>query len=120
MQIKQQARLPLFLAYLVFITVLFSLPGTAFPSDDWMSRIWFDKWVHIGIFFVLAIISGWTFRESRLKWPLLGLTASGYGLLIEFAQDSWIPHRSFDVGDWVADCIGFLVGMLVFRRLQKK
>lgn len=120
MQISQRARLPLFIAYIIFITLLFSLPGSAFPSDDWMSRIWFDKWVHIGIFFLLAILFGWTFLNLRNRWIFFFVSAAAYGLFIEFAQDSFIPNRGFDIGDWVADLVGIVTGILVFRRYGKK
>ena len=110
----------LFLVYLIFISFLFCLPGTAFPTDDWMSRIWFDKWVHVGIFFCLALIYGWAFPPARRKWPIFLVTAIAYGLFVEFAQDSWIPNRGFDWGDWMADIVGVLAGLLFVRYYVKK
>ncbi len=118
MRIPQSAKRPLFLVYCVFITILFCLPGSAFPSDTWMSRIWLDKWVHVGIFSILVILFALAFPSCKYVWILL--ICAIYGLLIEFLQNGWIPNRSFDLGDWLADLVGIMVGMVVYGRYVKK
>jgi VanZ family protein len=116
----KSSRLLLLIIYFIFITILFCLPGSAFPSDNWMSRIWLDKWVHIGIFFFLVVLAARAFEPTKNRWLYITLIAGAYGLLIECMQDGLIPNRSFDLGDWLADLAGIALGMLVFRRYAKK
>ncbi len=116
-----RARLWVFIVYVIFITILFTLPGTAFPTDDWMSKIWFDKWVHLGIFFLFAILFALLFKEvGRREWLVIFLTAAVYGLLVEWMQENWISNRSFDIGDWIADMGGTAFGLWFFGRYPKK
>ena len=113
------------LAYLVICTVLLTLPGSAIPKDNWFDRMWMDKWVHLGMFFLLTILWCYAFKrrgKANLKvftW-ILGL-AILYGVLMEFVQHYWIPHRSYDPGDMIADAAGALLGFWVSsKRYLKK
>lgn len=109
----------------VIATLLFCLPGEKFPEAGWLDQIHFDKVVHIGLFAMLVVLLSLPFR-SRLKslrrlnqlyvWIMMGYIA--YGIAIEFIQKDFIPHRSFDVFDIVADTVGCVTGYLVVRRLR--
>lgn len=113
-------RLLIAIIYFIFICFLFVLPGSAFPSENWMSKIYFDKWVHIGIFFFFMIIWGWALSLTKKgMWWLLAI-AIIYGILVEVAQDTLVPNRSFDLGDWIADIGGSLVGLFAWHRYIKK
>jgi VanZ family protein len=119
MQIGSRPRIAIAAVYFIILNILFTLPGTAFPSDDWMTRIWFDKWVHTGLFFVLIILVGWAIRSDRKPWAIILISAAVYGILVEIVQHKWIPFRSFDWGDWIADITGSVLGMLAFNRAKK-
>ncbi|MFN2458076.1 MAG: VanZ family protein [Chitinophagaceae bacterium] len=108
------------LGYFLFITILFFLPGSAFPDNDWLDKIWFDKWVHIGIFALLILIWLWTFDFLRGEIVMFLLFAAVYGLIVEIMQHQFIPNRSFDIGDWAADIAGSLIGLAVYNRYIKK
>ncbi|HEX2534041.1 MAG TPA: VanZ family protein [Chitinophagaceae bacterium] len=105
-------RWPLAVGWLLLVSVLFCLPGSAFPQNNWLSRIQFDKIVHVGIFFGLA----WTWS---LALGLKGFRRSAgmiavllvYGMLVEVVQHYFIVNRSFDIGDFVADTGGCLLGV---------
>lgn len=109
----------------VIATLLFCLPGEEFPEAGWLDKIHFDKVVHIGLFAMLVVLLCLPFR-SRLKslrrlnqsyvWIMIGYIV--YGIAIEFIQKDFIPHRSFDVFDIVADTVGCVTGYLVVRKLQ--
>src|SRR5690349_5023388 len=92
------------IGWLVFISILFFLPGSAFPTEDWLDRIFFDKWVHLGLFTVLIFLwcSAFQLGLPRNAWVVILVTVI-YGFLVEFIQKEWIPNRSFDVYDVVAD-----------------
>jgi VanZ family protein len=107
------------IAVLIISTLLLTLPGSSFPKEDWLSRIWFDKWVHIGMFMVLVIL--WcraVFKKEILpgKLKLLFLfvefLAIVYGVVIEFVQQNWVKNRSFDLGDIAADVVGAALGWI--------
>lgn len=106
--------------YLVFISILFCLPGSSLPKNDWLAKIWFDKWVHLGIFAFLSIILCWSINrkdKSVIAWIFIGTAI--YGMLVEIVQDQFIPNRSFDIGDWVADALGSIIGLVLWRYIKK-
>ena len=105
---------------LIFFTILFCLPGSAFPKEDWLSKVYFDKWVHIGIFTVLLFLWCRSLGVGRvMAYILLVLIAITYGFLIEFIQDRFVDNRSWDLGDVAADFVGSIVGILVWKGYKK-
>ena len=118
---RRGLRLTLAIAYLLIISVLFCLPGSAFPKSNWLSDIYFDKWVHIGFFAVLIILWNWAANSTNRNWSWTILVAAVmYGLVVEFVQHNFIPNRGFDMGDWIADIAGSLLGVWFYGRYIKK
>ena len=115
-------RLAFLLLYFLLICFLFFIPGSALPEGgNWMSAVYFDKWVHAGIFAVLTFATGWTGNISSIFALLLIFFASmSYGIIVELIQDHFIANRSFDWGDWLADGGGSVVGLVLWRRWWKK
>ena len=112
------------IAGFIIATLLFCLPGEEFPDTGWLDQIHFDKVVHIGLFSLLVILWSLPLR-SRLKekqrlnqvYLLITLVYIVYGIAIEFIQRDFIPHRSFDLFDIVADTLGCVVGWIVVKRI---
>ncbi|HEY0041918.1 MAG TPA: VanZ family protein [Flavisolibacter sp.] len=107
------------LVWLVFISVLFFLPGSALPKQGWLDGIHFDKWVHFGFFGLLLFL--W-----RFYWPaktgyhvLLLVMAFLYGLGVELIQHYYVANRSFDSGDLIADMVGAVAGILFWEWYKK-
>jgi VanZ family protein len=119
MQIGIRVRFILALLYVTFISVMFFLPGSAFPKETWLSKIYFDKWVHIGFFLVLLLLWLWALLPSRLGTYWLLAIAAVYGISVEIVQDQFVSNRSFDLGDWVADMTGALVAVWLWGRYRK-
>ncbi|OLY94658.1 hypothetical protein BUE76_04835 [Cnuella takakiae] len=112
--------MPFALGWLVFISFLFCLPGSAIPKINWLSGIHFDKWVHIGLFAVLLFLWGNALGVfTRRKPLLLLLTAIAYGLLVEVVQDQLIVNRDFDLWDAAADTAGAMLGLWALARIKK-
>jgi len=108
------------IAALIFFTILFCLPGSAFPKEDWLTKISFDKFVHIGIFTVLLFLWCRALRVDSLSGYFIAIiVAVMYGLLIELIQDRLITNRSWDMGDVIADFAGSLVGVLAWDWYKK-
>ena len=109
------------LAWFFIMTILFFLPGSSFPTENWLSRIYFDKWVHVGLF------AGQVFLwRSAFEWKLtnyntwLFLVAVLYGFLVEVIQQALVPNRSFDLYDIISDTVGVALGLIVWLSVYKK
>jgi len=109
------------LSWLILMSILFVLPGSAIPKENWFDRIHVDKLAHIGLFAVLIFLwrSSFDWNINSYQFVLLFL-ALLYGLLIEFIQLYWVPNRSFDFYDVLSDMIGSIVGLLVWLGVYKK
>ena len=109
------------IAWLIIMCVLFFLPGSDLPQANWLDAIYFDKWVHIGLFAVLIFLwrSSFDLDFNHYNWVLL-LSAILYGLSVEFIQKYWVPNRSFDLYDLLADTTGSVLGLIVWLRAYKK
>ena len=105
---------------------LLTLPGSAVPKISWFEKMQGDKLVHIGMFaiLVLLVLLPMQFRsDSPLSLKTVFAVAIGalaYGIAMEFVQEYFIPNRSFDVFDMVADGVGCFSGVLCWKYLLKK
>ena len=127
---KNQFSLIAAVSWFIVSFVLLTLPGTAFPKEDWLDKIWIDKWIHIGLFSILVILWCRSYRSLRANatieklkrtFIIVAVIGLGYGIAMEFVQKYCIPYRSFDVGDIVADAVGsFLGAAFSIRRYIKK
>ena len=76
-----------------------------------------DKLVHFIAFAALAFPLA---RTGRLGLVAVFMGASAFGGLIELIQPTF--NRSADMGDWVADTVGVVLGIsaaLLYRRLRR-
>ncbi len=117
------------IGWIVLSTVLLTMPQSAFPGNSIFSDIpWFDKWVHIGMFGIMSLLLCWAFykfkpEDHALKKQFIwiGVACLLYGFIMELVQKYWVPFRSFDPGDVVADAVGAAGGAwFSFLRYIKK
>jgi len=116
------------IAWFFLVLILICLPGDDLPKvGDWMSAIYFDKWVHVGMFSVLAFLFMIPFcksdmtRINKLSFIIkIAISISIWGLTTEFIQKFFIPGRSFDLLDWAADSVGVILAVIVCRKLYLK
>jgi VanZ family protein len=113
------------LTWFLLVTLLLCLPGSSLPEEDWLDKIWFDKWVHIFLFGMLAWLCCYALKEisgKKIRLFLLAVTACFlYGIVMEFVQKYFIPDRAFDIGDIVADGVGSITGGFIaaWRYIKK-
>jgi VanZ family protein len=114
--------IPAILWFIISIALLI-IPGTAFPKENWLDKIWFDKWVHIGMFSILVILWCWAMLKKysvgarlRTLFIWIGLISLVYGVGMEFVQKFFVNNRSFDEGDIVADAVGCTLGVFFSRK----
>ena len=121
MQIKiGRASRTLAIVWILLISLLCFLPGSAFPKQGWLEEISFDKYVHFGLFAILVFL--WRFEFPVIKtyhFIILG-AATVYGFGIEVIQHYFISNRSFDLYDVVADIAGSMAGLWFWAWLYKK
>ncbi len=106
------------------IVYLCTIPGDTF-SDSIFSKIpYFDKAVHLGLYFVLSILMFWSlYRQKsslRLKYNAALITfwyGIILGLLIEVIQGNFVESRTFETIDWLSDSIGCIAGLLLAERM---
>lgn len=92
--------------------VVLCLPGSTIPDTKGFPIPEFDKIVHIFLFG--ALVGLWCFflskrsmDDKKLKGAffIVYLLAAFNGIIIEFIQRDFIPNRSFDQGDIIADVL---------------
>jgi VanZ family protein len=98
-------------------TFLLVIPGSDIPKANFLDEIYFDKWVHIGLFGGLTFLTAYPFVSNQVasKKLLIKICTSFiiYGVLMEFVQKFWASERTFDGWDMVADGTGCFVGFLL-------
>ena len=106
---KPQIQRPLRL--LTWALLALGLVVAAWPSMPEINVSHADKYMHMLAFFGFAFLLDISDTRSfwRYKVPIL----LGYGALIEIIQ-AFLPWRSFDPLDWVADASGVLLYWLVW------
>jgi len=109
------------ITWFVIMCILFFLPGSAFPSENWLSKIYFDKLVHVGLFAILIFLWRSAFNSEFSAYNFLLLfSALLYGIMVEYIQRYFVANRDFDLYDVVADMIGSILGLLVWLRTYRK
>jgi hypothetical protein len=111
------------IAWLIITTILLIIPGKELPQESWFDKVWLDKWVHIGLFSLLVwlwcrgALTG-TKRGDQLRkiFYLVALLAFMFGTAMEFVQKYYVPFRSFDGGDIIADGVGAALGLFYSAR----
>ena len=118
------------IAWFFLILILICLPGSKIPTvETWLNDIYFDKWVHTGLFAVLVLLFIYPVTRLSISQPVkkntaikIAIAACIWGLTTELIQKFFVPDRSFDVFDLGADSLGVLAGYIWCRKkyLNKK
>ena len=111
---------------MIIILLLTMTPGENMPQTSlWDEILSFDKIAHIFIFAVLVYLMiiglrkqySYVFlRQYALRTSLI--TGIAYGLIIEIIQ-YYIPGRSFELADLLADSAGCFLGLGLFFVVYK-
>jgi VanZ family protein len=102
----------------IISTVLFLLPGAAIPKAGILDTAGIDKFVHVVLFFIMVVLWCLALRQKRdtserkKLFIKIGTAALVYGISIELIQHFFIPHRSFDLIDLIADAAGSALGLV--------
>jgi hypothetical protein len=116
------------IAWLIITTVLLVLPGPDIPEVSFLDLIYFDKWVHAGLFGIMTFLFGFPFIKNGTATKKLliyiAIVCAFYGIAMEYVQKYIAFERDFDYFDMVADTAGCLIGyfaaVILKYRLEKK
>ncbi|MEW4489039.1 VanZ family protein [Thalassoglobus sp. JC818] len=105
------------IVWLCYAATLFFFTHTPVPEGFEGVTSSYDKLLHFGAYFVLAVLSGMVFLERhQLRLPVVSLA---FGLLLFAAIDEILQGpvgRQPDFFDWVSDGFGAIAGLLVLQR----
>jgi VanZ family protein len=96
------------------VNVFFYLPRTPAAAEA-VSFPGADKAFHVLVFALTVWAVGRLLAPARrfpIGWVAIGALANA--LLIEAVQGLFLPERSADVGDLVADAVGIVLGLVAW------
>jgi VanZ family protein len=106
---------------------LLCLPGSAIPSEGVFATEGIDKVVHFILFGGIVLLWGFNLyfrRFEKSKWRniivLLTFISVGLGIGLEFLQLYYIPNRSFDGNDIIADSAGAITAAIYHMLVKIK
>lgn len=97
-----------------FTIILLCLPGSAFPSKGLFNLDipHLDKIVHVILFGGMVVFwslyykqKNSTYENKRLMVTTIALSTIALGIGMEFIQLHYVPYRSFDTGDILANTL---------------
>ena len=103
------------LLYCIGLSFLISIPNPPVPSFTFNFA---DKLNHIGAFFLMTILAyraaSWMFKERKVSQLILIalLFSALYGGGVEI-QQIFVPERTAEIADWIADVIGGILAVPV-------
>ncbi len=123
-KIYKKRKLYIYLPLIIYWLIIFigtSIPGGSIPSIGVS-----DKFKHLGAYFFLTILLCLAFYLQE-RFPFIKryhlqsslIVTSVYGVIDEIHQ-IFIPGRSCDIYDWIADFIGAILGVVIYNYLFKR
>lgn len=115
------------IVWAIIMIILLLIPSNELPDVDELELFpGFDKVVHMGIFFILAVLLYWEAamksQWKRNKWNTVlkvVLSTVIFAFLTEEAQ-RLVSSRSTDIIDFFADCIGIGMATFAFLLIYKR
>ena len=116
------------IAWFFLVLLLVCIPGYDLPKvDNWLIEINFDKFIHVGLFAVLAYLFMYPLTKlnlsSKEKWHYaikIAIATAVWGLTTELIQKYFVTGRSFNLTDWAADGFGALIALIYFKKRSLK
>jgi VanZ family protein len=106
----------------ISLTFLLLLPGNDLEASSWWETYKIDKLVHIVTFSILSLSTSITLSKLRVLidtnyrlMTLILVVCTIFGTILDFLQQELRVGRSAELLDIVADCVGVLLGFVIFR-----
>ena len=113
---------------IILVFVLLSMPGNTFSNHpSWLNIYQIDKLIHLCLFGSLAL-SFFVRFEGANSLFLKSIRAKAfalifcilYGIGMEYYQKYFVPSRSFEVKDMLADALGAILALPFFEIVRKR
>ena len=115
------------IAWFIISAILLAIPGNDLPATGLNQIPYFDKLVHLGMFFLLIFFFCAPFRFSKLTlerganlFAIICTLGFAFGIAMEFVQKFLVANRSFDEVDIVCDVMGCVAGAIASWQIYKK
>jgi len=108
------------LLWAVFIFMLTSLPGVLFAGIRAPTNT--DKLVHCTMYGILGLLAARAALAARPRARIVLIVLVAISLLaaLDELHQHFIPGRSMDIRDWMADTIGATVGLMLATRRRRQ
>jgi len=106
--------------YLVIIALLSLLPSYDIPDITLFPGA--DKVVHICMYLGLSFLASWSYDIGHKGMKFMYLLLAGvfmYGVVMEVLQRTMHNGRDFDFKDMIANLTGTILGLLIYRLLDR-
>ena len=118
-------RWSILIAYIALVYYLCLLPSSSVPKNTFLDKIYFDKWVHIMMYFGVWTLFVWnlkgpgTLDSHRNKTFILSfLVVLVMGCSVEYLQNQM--GRSMDWQDVIANLTGGLIAWRFWLKFEHK
>lgn len=118
-------RWAILILYISLVISLCLLPSSSIPSNTFLDKIYFDKWVHIMMHFGTWTL--WVWRKKKIglltenrktTFSIAFIAVFLIGILIEILQS--MTSRSLDWTDIIANMIGAFIAWKFWLRFEGK
>ncbi len=116
------------IAWFFLTLIAISIPGKELPKfGPWFEQISVDKLIHTFLFGMLAFL--WmlpvaistTATQNKKYWFIkVAIAAALWGLAAELIQKYFIPMRSYDLVDLLANTLGVIIAFIYCRLIYTK
>lgn len=102
-------------AMAVVVASMMHAPADPFARQGPLGLFGIDKWVHVGSYALFAALLAYAyFAQTALALLTIAATTILFGIGVELVQ-STIPWRTMEFADVVANSIGAVIGLVVWR-----
>jgi len=109
-----------------FVILFLSTKGGINLPASWWDFIALDKVGHLVVYgiFCMLLLGAFTHNQTlalEQKWVIIALGISIiYGIGMEVIQYTFFPGRFFEIPDIIANIIGSILGLYLFKRFIHK
>lgn len=118
---KPWLRKTLAVLYLLTIAVISLMPSHDLPHFTKNKII--DKVIHLCMYLGLSFLAGWNYDIINRQLKYMFMLLAGvfmYGVIMEILQRTMHNGRDFDFKDMIANLTGTIIGLLIYRFLDRK
>jgi len=100
--------------WMVIIFILCAIPKNDVPHISWLPVPYTDKIVH-SVFYIVAALLWCNSFQFKSKFIKVFIICFSYGVLMEILQLYIFTSRSAEVADVVANSVGAIIGLILYR-----